>query len=167
MTSILITQRSVVQIHPPQPTFPISCGHSSWIVPSTSTETSTNRTEKWCGGLSKVARPWHIQSSTSLNTGPNPKLVCTEAIQRQVIPVAGCRRSRMMTGSDGITSPLFTERETALYLRRSLSSIRRGRKDGSGPEFIRIGRSVLYQKSQLDAYIAARVAGRAGEVRHG
>jgi hypothetical protein len=73
----------------------------------------------------------------------------------------------MMTGSDGITSPLFTEKETACYLRRSLSTIRRGRKDGSGPEFIRIGRSVFYQKSQLDAYIAARVAGRAGEVRHG
>ncbi len=72
-----------------------------------------------------------------------------------------------MKGSTEVVSPLFTEKETASYLRRSISSIRRGRKNGSGPEFIRIGRSVLYRKSQLDEFIADRVTGRAGEVRHG
>jgi hypothetical protein len=99
--------------------------------------------------LSEIAQPWHIHSSL---IGPNPYQLVREAIQRRVNPVAGCRRIEMKRDAAELTSPLFTEKETAFYLRRSLSSIRRGRKDGSGPEFIRIGRSVLYQKSQLDAY---------------
>jgi predicted DNA-binding transcriptional regulator AlpA len=71
----------------------------------------------------------------------------------------------MMKGSAEVTSPLFTEKEAAHYLTRSVSSLRRGRRSGTGPKFVRIGRSVRYQKSQLDAYIDARVAMRAGEVR--
>ena len=38
-----------------------------------------------------------------------------------------------------------------------MSSLRRGRKDGTGPKFVRIGRSIRYLKSELDKYIDARV----------
>jgi predicted DNA-binding transcriptional regulator AlpA len=71
-----------------------------------------------------------------------------------------------MKGSADVSSPLYNEVEAARYLRRSVSSLRRGRKNGTGPKFVRIGRSVRYQKSQLDAYIDARTAGTTGEVRH-
>ena len=45
----------------------------------------------------------------------------------------------------------------AAYITRSVSSLRRGRKDGTGPKFVRIGRSIRYLKSELDKYIDARV----------
>jgi hypothetical protein len=41
-------------------------------------------------------------------------------------------------------SPLLTEAEAALYLARSISSLRRERKTGRGPAFVRLGRSVRY-----------------------
>jgi predicted DNA-binding transcriptional regulator AlpA len=65
-----------------------------------------------------------------------------------------------------ISSPLLKEKPAAAYITRSVSSLRRGRKDGTGPKFVRIGRSIRYLKSELDAYIAARVALTTGEVRH-
>jgi len=117
--------------------------------------------------LPEIARSWHIQSSSSLNAGPTLQLVRTEAIQRQVIPVAGCPRTVMITkGSTEVVSPLLTEKEAARYLTRSVSSLRRGRRDGAGPKFLRIGRSIRYQRSQLDAYIDACEAGAAWEARH-
>ncbi len=52
-------------------------------------------------------------------------------------------------------SPLFTEAQAARYLRRSVSSLRRGRRNGTGPGFVRFGRSIRYLRSQLDDYISA------------
>jgi predicted DNA-binding transcriptional regulator AlpA len=107
----------------------------------------------WCGGLSEIAQPWHIHSSL---TGPNPfQLVRTEAIPWQVIPVASCRRTVMMKGSAEVASPLLTEKQASAYLSRSVSTLRRGRKNGTGPKFVRIGRSIRYLKSELDGYIFA------------
>jgi hypothetical protein len=54
-----------------------------------------------------------------------------------------------------VSSPLFTERQAAQYLIRSVSSLRRDRKRGTGPGFLRIGRSLRYRKSELDRYICA------------
>ena len=59
----------------------------------------------------------------------------------------------MMKGSTEVVSPLLTEKEAAQYLTRSVSSLRRGRKNGAGPKFVRIGRSIRYPKSELDKYI--------------
>jgi predicted DNA-binding transcriptional regulator AlpA len=73
----------------------------------------------------------------------------------------------MTKGSAEVISPLYDEKEAARYTTRSVSSLRRGRKDGSGPKFVRLGRSIRYQKSALDAYIDARVIGAVDEVRHG
>lgn len=52
-------------------------------------------------------------------------------------------------------SPLLTEKQSADYLTRSVSSLRRDRKLGNGPAFIKIGRSVRYLKSELDRFISA------------
>jgi len=61
----------------------------------------------------------------------------------------------MKKDSTGVTSPLFTEHEAACYLSRSRSSLRRDRKNGSGPGFVRFGRSIRYLRSELDVYISA------------
>ena len=59
-----------------------------------------------------------------------------------------------MSGSaQNISSPLFRKSEAASYLRRSVSSLRRDRRNGTGPGFIRIGKSIRYLKSELDSYI--------------
>jgi hypothetical protein len=50
-------------------------------------------------------------------------------------------------------TPLLTERQAARYLVRSVSSLRRGRKNGTGPKFVRIGRSIRYLRDDLNAYI--------------
>jgi hypothetical protein len=52
-------------------------------------------------------------------------------------------------------SPLLTEREAAVFLRRSLSSLRRGRKSQIGPSFVRFGRSIRYRLVDLQGYIEA------------
>lgn len=59
----------------------------------------------------------------------------------------------MIKDSAEISTPLFTEKEAAQYLIRSPSSLRRARKTGIGPKFVRIGRSIRYAKTELDNYI--------------
>ncbi len=54
------------------------------------------------------------------------------------------------------SDPLFTEAEAALYLRVSLSSMRRERKEGHGPAYMRDGQLIRYRQSQLDRYVASR-----------
>ncbi len=59
----------------------------------------------------------------------------------------------MQDSAPHISSPLLIEKQAASYLRRSISSLRRDRKNGTGPGFVRIGRSVRYLQSELDRYI--------------
>jgi hypothetical protein len=61
----------------------------------------------------------------------------------------------MQSSAQELRSPLLTERQAARYLTRSVSSLRRDRKHGTGPGFLRIGRSVRYLKPELDRYILA------------
>jgi predicted DNA-binding transcriptional regulator AlpA len=70
--------------------------------------------------------------------------------------------------ASAVSSPLFTEEQAALYLTRSVSSLRRDRKRGTGPGFVKIGRSVRYLRSELDRFIFARatISGGSG-VDHG
>ena len=54
-----------------------------------------------------------------------------------------------------IVSPLLTEKQAAIYLSRSASSLRRDRRNGSGPKFVRLGHSIRYARTELDAYLSA------------
>jgi hypothetical protein len=51
---------------------------------------------------------------------------------------------------------LFTPKEAARDLKKSVSFLAKARMKGTGPEFIKLGRSVLYSRSALEAYKAAR-----------
>jgi excisionase family DNA binding protein len=51
--------------------------------------------------------------------------------------------------------PLLTEREAANLLRVSLTSVRRWRREGGGPVYRKIGRSVGYRPEDLADFIAA------------
>src|SRR6202035_2698395 len=75
------------------------------------------------------------------------------AIQRM-----DCWGATMETLTRNIPSPLLTEKEAACYLSRSCSSLRRARRNGIGPGFIRIGRSIRYLQFQLDSYILSCVS---------
>jgi hypothetical protein len=68
------------------------------------------------------------------------------------------------TLTESTHSPLLTEKQTSRYLLRSLSALRRDRAAGSGPEFARIGRSIRYRKSDLDAYILRSMAAASAEM---
>jgi excisionase family DNA binding protein len=49
---------------------------------------------------------------------------------------------------------LVTEDEAASLLRVSLTSVRRWRRDGRGPVYRKIGRSVRYRREDLADFIA-------------
>jgi len=51
--------------------------------------------------------------------------------------------------------PLVTEDEAASLLRVSLTSVRRWRREGRGPVYRKIGRSVRYRRDDLADFIAA------------
>ena len=51
---------------------------------------------------------------------------------------------------------LLTEKETAAFLRLSQGMLRKLRRSGEGPSFVRIGRAVRYQANALSEWIAAR-----------
>jgi predicted DNA-binding transcriptional regulator AlpA len=52
---------------------------------------------------------------------------------------------------------LLTQREAALALRLSPRTLERMRVTGNGPRFVKYNRSIRYQQSDLDAWIAQRV----------
>jgi predicted DNA-binding transcriptional regulator AlpA len=52
---------------------------------------------------------------------------------------------------------LLTQREAAMALRLSVRTLERMRVAGNGPRFVKCNRSIRYQQSDLDAWIASRV----------
>ncbi len=52
----------------------------------------------------------------------------------------------------------LTPPEAAEYLRISTSTLAKLRVYGGGPAFTRIGRAIRYTRTELDAFMAARVA---------
>ena len=52
---------------------------------------------------------------------------------------------------------LFKVSEASGYIRKSESWMNHARLNGTGPDFIRIGGTIFYSRSALDAYIAANV----------
>ena len=59
---------------------------------------------------------------------------------------------------------LLTQREAALALRLSVRTLERMRVTGNGPRFVKCNRSIRYQQSDLDAWIASRVVRSTSEV---
>ena len=155
----------MVQIHPPQPNYPSTYGRSTESALSISTRTSTNRSEAVPNGLQFWLRECHINQSLSgplrflpwLVRPKNRDSLVFQAMHRRGLLVEDCRRTVVKTNQTEISSPLFTEKQAALYLLRSVSSLRRDRRKATGPRFVRIGRSVRYPRCELDAYITALV----------
>jgi hypothetical protein len=73
----------------------------------------------------------------------------------------------MKTVTTEVSSPLLTEKDAGRYLIRSVSSLRRDRRKGIGPRFVRIGRSVRYPKVELDAYLSSLMNTREQGVSNG
>ena len=61
-------------------------------------------------------------------------------------------------GTAFIPSPLWTTKQAAVYLGLSMSTLNKWRCYGSGPAFLKLGRSVRYRKSQLDNFLTERTA---------
>jgi predicted site-specific integrase-resolvase len=54
-----------------------------------------------------------------------------------------------------VIDQLLTENEAAGILRVSLSSVRRWRREGCGPTYRKVGRTVRYRSGDLTDFIAA------------
>jgi len=52
---------------------------------------------------------------------------------------------------------MLTVHEAASYLRLSIRTLERLRCTGLGPKYVKVGRSVRYQQSLLDEWLARRV----------
>ena len=61
---------------------------------------------------------------------------------------------------------LLTTQEYARATRRSQRTIERERETGEGCPFVRLGRRVLYRRSDIEGYIAAHVRGRHANANH-
>lgn len=59
--------------------------------------------------------------------------------------------------------PLLTQRQASALLRLSERTLERLRVAGTGPRFVRAGRSVRYREVDLEAWIASRVVGSTSE----
>jgi len=53
-----------------------------------------------------------------------------------------------------MSSEKFNTREAAAYIRKSPSWLNKSRMSGSGPVYLKVGATVLYLRSDLDAYLA-------------
>jgi excisionase family DNA binding protein len=58
---------------------------------------------------------------------------------------------------------MLTQSECAEHLRLSERTLERLRTSGGGPKFVRMGRSVRYRLSDVEAWIASRVVGSTSE----
>jgi predicted DNA-binding transcriptional regulator AlpA len=59
--------------------------------------------------------------------------------------------------------PLLTQRQCAEALALSERTLERFRVSGVGPKFVRMGKSIRYRLSDVDAWIASRVVGSTAE----
>jgi hypothetical protein len=61
--------------------------------------------------------------------------------------------------------PLMTETEAALHLDLSPRTLQAWRGRGTGPAFVKAGRSVRYARDELDRFISANTRTNTAEVR--
>ncbi len=69
------------------------------------------------------------------------------------------RRSRM-SNTEHRSSPtnLLTERQAAEWLHHSLPTLRRWRRAGRGPNFVRFARMILYRAEDLESFITTHLS---------
>jgi len=60
---------------------------------------------------------------------------------------------------------LLTQREAALALRCSERTLERLRLQGTGPQYVKTTRRVLYREGDLEAWIASRVTTSTSAIR--
>ena len=60
-------------------------------------------------------------------------------------------------------SPLLTQRQASALLCLSERTLERLRVAGTGPRFVRAGRSVRYRETDLEVWISQRVVGSTSE----
>jgi predicted DNA-binding transcriptional regulator AlpA len=58
---------------------------------------------------------------------------------------------------------LMTQREAALAMQLSERTLERWRVAGDGPKFIRLGRSIRYRLTDIEAHIASRAVSSTSE----
>jgi len=63
------------------------------------------------------------------------------------------------TEANSFISPLQTEAQAATLLRHSLSTLRRWRREGTGPIFFRFGRIIRYRLEDLQKFIETHRSG--------
>lgn len=56
----------------------------------------------------------------------------------------------------------LNERETAKVLRISVQLLRKWRANGTGPEYIKLGKCVRYSMSDIELYVTSRRSGAVG-----
>src|SRR5215472_11467182 len=91
------------------------------------------------GGGVDCRRPWPVWNNRS-NSRPHE---------------SGLGPPRQGLDMTTIVDPLITEAEAADILRVSLTSLRRWRREGRGPVYRKLGRSVRYRPDDLADFIAA------------
>jgi hypothetical protein len=94
-----------------------------------------------------------FQDSTSPR-GAKFSSICTPKGRAEGARFRGVRKMSN-TEQHSFISPLHTEAQAATLLRHSLSTLRRWRRDGTGPTFLPFGRIILYQLEDLKNFIAA------------
>jgi excisionase family DNA binding protein len=57
------------------------------------------------------------------------------------------------TSREHMTDKLLTQRQLADELQVSLRTLERWRQEGTGPAFIRVGRSPRYRRADIDAWL--------------
>ena len=62
------------------------------------------------------------------------------------------RKENAMTKAGGKAQPLLNEQDAANYLAMSMIWLRKGRSEGYGPPFHKIGRAVRYRLEDLDNF---------------
>ena len=58
---------------------------------------------------------------------------------------------------------LLSQREAASLLHLSERTLERFRVSGTGPKFVRLGRSIRYRLTDIEAFIASRIVGSTSE----
>ena len=89
---------------------------------------------------------------------PGGRLCDNPDIRRALLNAPKPSRTGKAIMTTSINEPLITENEAAGILRVSLTSLRRWRRQGSGPVFRKLGRTVRYRPNDLSDFVAS--AGR-------
>jgi excisionase family DNA binding protein len=97
-------------------------------------------------------RRFGTESSTSASFGFALLVHC---------PSHGVRHSRprctLTTGTMGDDEGLLTERDAAGLLEVSLSTLRRWKREGTGPPCLEIGRQVRYRRAAIERWLTGSI----------